>query len=156
MQSSKKAPLFSSVIAFLLTFVLLSFLFSCSKTSVQKDSFAIKKLKQSPAKQENLSNFRDSCIQAAKLWLTKNDLSNLIDKFESDQKEQSEIDHSINYSVGNFDVAEISSSPLKFSVSYSNSSTNAKFVISWIVDFTVHRVYANPNEYGYDREGIPF
>ena len=156
MKTVKRNSLSSISISFFLAFSLLSFLFSCSKPSEQKDSIGTKQLKQSPASHKNLSNYSDSCIQAAKLWLQKNDLADLLDKFEKDQREQSEIDHSINYSTGNFIVAEISSSPLKYSVSYRNTSTNATFVISWIVDFSVRRIYANQNEYGYDKEGVSF
>lgn len=101
-------------------------------------------------------SYNDSCIFAAKLWLTKNNLPDLIERFENEQKEKSEIDHTLNYSPGGFVVSEISSTPLKFSVSYHNSSTDASFVITWVVDFAAHRVYANPNEYGYDKEGVAF
>lgn len=156
MQLSKIKQFSFLIISFLLLFTCLLFLFSCNKIPEQKSSNPTNQIKQSLEKQQNLSNYRDTCIQVAKLWLKKNDLENLIDKFESEQKDQSKIDHSINYSIGKFNVSEISSSSQKYSVSYSNASTNATFVISWVVDFAERRVYANPNEYGYDKTGVAF
>jgi hypothetical protein len=134
------------------------FAISYGKESSQQDSTSKKDpIKLSASSSNNfISTYSDSCIQAARLWLQKNDLSNLIGMFENDQKEKSKINHSINYAPGKFIIVEISSSPLKYSVSYSNTSTSANFVVSWTVDFSTHRVYANPNEYGYDKEGIPF
>lgn len=100
--------------------------------------------------------YADSAISAAKRWLVVNKLPNLIPRFEEEQKEKAEIDHSLNYSPGYFLTEKISTIPLKLKVSYVNSSTNSIFIISWIADFSVHRIYANPNEYGYDKEGVQF
>jgi hypothetical protein len=128
----------------------------CGKSSDTKNRSSNDHSQTSSINKDLGSDYRDSCIRAAQLWLDKKDLTDFIDRFEKEQKECSEIDHSINYRPGNFNVAEISLSPLKYSVSYRNNATNAGFVISWIVDFTVRRVYANPNEYGYDKEGVSF
>jgi len=141
---------------FLCPIYIVLFLFVCGQVPDQKDKVKMQHDYNTEYNKEKLNSYHDSCVQAAKVWLDINGLTNLINRFEIEQKEQTEIDHSLNYSLGNFNVAKISSSPLKFSVTYSNKSTNATFLISWIVDFSVHRVYANPNKYGYDREGVPF